>query len=132
MITLSVFHINTIFYCAKVGCLTLMGSKSGRWFPMRSRCNKLTKALEDHMEEGDNRALSEAVQLVNKGLFDHLVPRNIHHPLTASSQAEHWAVLLSELHSKADLNRFSRNPFSLCLSLANQGNCYRKGASRRE
>lgn len=81
-----------------------MGSKPDRWFPMCSCCNKLTNALEDHMEEGDNRALSEAVQLVNKGLFDHLVPRNIHHPLIASSQAEHWTVLLSELHSKADLN----------------------------
>lgn len=81
-----------------------MGSKTDRQLPMHSRCNKLTNALEDHMEEGDNRAVSEAVQLVNKGLFDHLVPRNIHHPLTASSQAEHWAVHLSELQSKADLN----------------------------
>lgn len=81
-----------------------MGSKTDCWFPMPSRCNKLTKPFEDHMEEGDNRALSEAVQLVNKGLFDHLVPRNIHHPVTASSQAEHWAILLSELRSKADLN----------------------------
>lgn len=58
---------------------------------------KLTNALEDHMEEGDNRPVDKAVQLVNKSLFDHFVPRNIHHPLAASSQAEHRAILQSQL-----------------------------------
>lgn len=62
----------------------------------------LTDAFEDDMEEWDNRPVDKGVLLVNEGLFDHLVARNIHHPLAASPQAEHWAILLSKLQSQSD------------------------------
>lgn len=68
---------------------------------------KLTNALEDNVEERDDRPFDKAVQLVNKGFFDHLVSRNKHHPLAASPQAEHWTILLSKLHSKTDLKCFT-------------------------
>lgn len=40
---------------------------------MRSRSHTLTEALEDDVKERDDRSIHEAVQLVNKSLFDHLV-----------------------------------------------------------
>lgn len=84
---------------------------------------KLTNAFEDHMEEGDNRPVDKTVELVNKGLFDHLVPRNIHHPLASSSQAEHWAILQRKLQSQS--HRFGINIYNECiflsLLLTNQG-----------
>lgn len=74
---------------------------------------KLTNAFEDHMEEGDNRPVDKTVQLVNKGLSDHFVPRNIHHPLASSSQAEHWAILQSKLQSQS--RRFGINIDKECF-----------------
>lgn len=68
--------------------------------------HQLTKALEDNMEERNDGSVHEAVQLVDKCLFDHLVSWNKHRPLTASPQAEHGAVLLSQLRLKT--NNFSR------------------------
>lgn len=73
---------------------------------MLSFIHLLTEALEDNMEERNNRSINKAVQLVDKSLFDHLVSWNKHHPLTAFPQAKHRAVLLSELYSKT--NDFSR------------------------
>ena len=62
----------------------------------------LTNPLEDNMEERHNRSINEAVQLVHKSLFDHLVSWNKHHPFAASPQAEHRTVLLSKLHFKTN------------------------------
>lgn len=59
-----------------------------------------TNSFEDDVEEGNNRPVNKAVQLIDESLFNHLVSRNKHDPLTASPQAKHRAILLSELYLK--------------------------------
>lgn len=61
------------------------------------------------MEEGNNRPVSKAVQLIDESLFNHLVSRNKHNPLTASPQAKHSPVLLSELYLKNKMLYNRRN-----------------------
>lgn len=84
---------------------------------MHSRSHTLTKALEDNVKERDDRSIHEAVQLINKSLFDHLVSWDKHHPLAASPQAEHWTVLLGKLHSKTDYEMFLQG---FCLLLRHE------------
>lgn len=75
----------------------------------------LTNAFEDLMEEWDNRTVDKTVELVNESLFNHLVAGNIHHPLTASPQAEHRAKLLRKLPSQT--HRYGINTHTRCFIL---------------
>lgn len=74
------------------------------------------------MEEWDNRPVDKRVLLVNEGLFDHLVPRNKYHPVAASPQAEHWAILLGKLQSESYQDGINTDiaGFLLPLLLTNQ------------
>lgn len=63
---------------------------------------KPTNSLEDNMEERDDWSLHKGIQLVDKSVFDHLVSCDVHHPLVAPPQTEHWTILLRQLHRNLD------------------------------
>lgn len=58
----------------------------------------LTATLEHFIEKRESGPVHKAVRLAGQRLFDHVVPRDEHHPLTALPQAEQGAVLLGELN----------------------------------
>lgn len=60
---------------------------------------RLTETFKRIMEERDYGSVHQAVKLVNKCLFDHLVSRNKNDPFIASPQTEHWSKLFGKLHS---------------------------------
>ena len=60
----------------------------------------LTDSFEDDMEQRDDGAISEAVQLIHQSFLYHLEAGHKHNPLTSSSQAEHWPVLLRQLEGR--------------------------------